>query len=56
MYLFSLFKWKPDANKLIRGKKERVIVLRSVFDEKDLGVSLQTVIPFPPFLDLWVSS
>ncbi|VDK25014.1 unnamed protein product [Taenia asiatica] len=43
VYLFSLFKWKPDANKLIRGKKERVIVLRSVFDEKDLGLDVSLI-------------
>ncbi|KAL5106828.1 HIV Tat-specific factor 1 [Taenia crassiceps] len=39
----NLFKWKPDANKLIRGKKERVIVLRDVFDEKDLGLDVSLI-------------
>ncbi|CDS43614.1 HIV Tat specific factor 1 [Echinococcus multilocularis] len=39
----NLFKWKPDANKLIRGKKERVIILRGVFDEKDLGLDVSLI-------------
>ncbi|VDD77851.1 unnamed protein product [Mesocestoides corti] len=39
----NLFKWKPDSNKLIRGKKERVIILRSVFDEADLGLDVSLI-------------
>lgn len=51
---FSLFKWKPDSNKLIRSKKERVVVLKSVFNEADLGVRgviYQTAI-YPRWVEL----
>lgn len=39
----NLFKWKPEANKHIRSKKERVVILRDVFDEKDLGLDVSLI-------------
>ncbi|VDN16247.1 unnamed protein product, partial [Dibothriocephalus latus] len=39
----KLFKWGVDASRLIRGKKERVVILRSVFDEADLGVDVSLI-------------
>ncbi|VDL24980.1 unnamed protein product [Hymenolepis diminuta] len=39
----NLFKWKPEANKHIRSKKERVVILRDVFDETDLGLDVSLI-------------